>query len=59
MIADENFEALRRCMREPIKEIFDAAQLLSRATDAHLLGTLPLLTLCSGQRTCRLMYTGC
>jgi hypothetical protein len=46
-------------MREPIKEIFDAAQLLSRATDAHLLGTLPLLTLCSGQRTCRLMYTGC
>jgi len=38
MIADENFEALRRWMREPIKEIFDAAQLLSRATDATCWG---------------------
>jgi len=45
MIADENFEA---CMRDPIKEIFDVAQLLSRSTDTHLLGTLPLLTLCEG-----------
>jgi 5-methylcytosine-specific restriction endonuclease McrA len=30
--------APRHCMREPINEIFDAAQLLSSATDAHLSG---------------------
>ena len=34
----EGFYGLRRCMREPIGAIFDAAQLLSRATDAHLAG---------------------
>lgn len=28
----------RRCMREPISEIFDAARLLNSATDAHLTG---------------------
>jgi HNH endonuclease len=38
MITDKNFFAPRRCMREPIKEIFEAAQLLSLAVDAHLAG---------------------
>ena len=37
-MADIDFLAPRRCLREPISEIFDAAQLLSAATDAHLLG---------------------
>ena len=32
----EEFLAPRRCMREPIKEIFYAAELLGRAVDAHL-----------------------
>ena len=32
----EAFLAPRRCMREPIKEIFDAVGLLDRAVDAHL-----------------------
>ena len=32
----EEFLAPRRCMREPIKEIFHAAELLDRAVDAHL-----------------------
>lgn len=35
---DQDFYAPRRSMRDPIKEIFDAAQLLDRATDAHLAG---------------------
>lgn len=35
---DPNFLAPRRCMREPIEEIFLAAELLNRATDAHLAG---------------------
>jgi hypothetical protein len=34
----EDFLVPRRCMREPINEIFDAAQLLNLATDAHLAG---------------------
>jgi hypothetical protein len=38
MIADRDFRTPRRCMREPIIEIFDAARLLSSATDAHLAG---------------------
>jgi 5-methylcytosine-specific restriction endonuclease McrA len=38
MVSDQDFYAPRRCMREPIQEIFDAAQLLSAATDAHLEG---------------------
>ena len=33
-----DFLAPRRCMREPIDEIFDAARLLDRAADAHLAG---------------------
>jgi hypothetical protein len=33
-----DFYAPRRCMREPIAEIFEASQLLDRATDAHLAG---------------------
>lgn len=32
----EAFLAPRRCMREPIRAIFDAAALLERAVDAHL-----------------------
>ena len=32
----EAFLAPRRCMRQPIKEIFDAVDLLDRAVDAHL-----------------------
>ncbi len=32
----DEFLAPRRCMREPIKEIFYAAELLERAVDAHL-----------------------
>ena len=32
----EEFLAPRRCMREPINEIFQAAELLDRAVDAHL-----------------------
>ena len=32
----EEFLAPRRCMREPIQEIFDAADCLERAVDAHL-----------------------
>ena len=32
----EEFLAPRRCMREPIKEIFHATELLDRAVDAHL-----------------------
>lgn len=32
----EVFMLPRRCMREPIQEIFDAAKLLERAVDAHL-----------------------
>jgi 5-methylcytosine-specific restriction endonuclease McrA len=35
---DKDFLAPRRCMREPIDEIFHAAKLLDRATDAHLEG---------------------
>lgn len=38
MDEDKDFYAPRRCMREPIKEIFEAAQLLSSAADAHLAG---------------------
>lgn len=38
MDRDGNFYAPRRCMREPIREIFDAAGLLSSAADAHLTG---------------------
>ncbi|HEX5322105.1 MAG TPA: hypothetical protein VFW46_23320, partial [Stellaceae bacterium] len=34
----DNFLAPRRCMREPINEIFRAAQLLDQATEAHLAG---------------------
>lgn len=33
---DPNFWAPRRCLREPIPEIFEAAELLSSAVDAHL-----------------------
>ena len=33
-----DFLVARRCMREPVKEIFLAAQLLDRAVDAHLAG---------------------
>lgn len=33
-----NFWAPRRCFVEPIREMFDAAQLLSEAADAHLAG---------------------
>jgi 5-methylcytosine-specific restriction endonuclease McrA len=33
-----DFLAPRRCMREPINEIFDAARLLSSAANAHLAG---------------------
>lgn len=36
--ADTQFLAPRRCFREPIQEIFQAAELLKRATDAHLAG---------------------
>lgn len=36
MVEDESFYTARRCMREPISEIFDAAALLNLATDAHL-----------------------
>lgn len=35
---DPDFFALRRCFREPIPEIFRAAELLSEAVDAHLEG---------------------
>lgn len=37
-IADDDFLAPRRCMRELIAEIFYAAHLLDRATGAHLAG---------------------
>ena len=32
----EEFLAPRRCMREPVQALFDAADLLERAVDAHL-----------------------
>ncbi len=35
---DEGFLAPRRCLREPVSEIFQAAGLLDRAVDADLLG---------------------
>src|SRR5262245_34765115 len=35
---DASFLAARRCMREPISEIFEAAHLLDNAADAHLSG---------------------
>jgi hypothetical protein len=38
MVDDQDFFAPRRCMREPISEIFHASHLLDRATDAHLAG---------------------
>jgi hypothetical protein len=38
MVDDEDFFALRRCMREPIDEIFHASHLLDLAADAHLRG---------------------
>jgi hypothetical protein len=38
LVEDEDFLAPRRCMREPINEIFHASHLLDRATDAHLAG---------------------
>jgi 5-methylcytosine-specific restriction endonuclease McrA len=41
MVEDADFYAARRCMREPIKEIFDAARLLNLAADAHLAGDRP------------------
>lgn len=41
MSSHEDFYAPRRCMREPIQEIFDAAGLLNQATDAHLAGDRP------------------
>jgi hypothetical protein len=41
IIADTDFLSPRRCMREPIREIFEAARLLSAATDAHLAGDHP------------------
>lgn len=41
MDRDEAFYAPRSCMREPINDIFDAAQLLNLATDAHLAGDRP------------------
>jgi 5-methylcytosine-specific restriction endonuclease McrA len=39
---DQSFLAPRRYMREPIKEIFEAAEILDRATDAHLSGNYTL-----------------
>jgi hypothetical protein len=33
-----DFWAPRRCMREPIDDIFNAADLLNRAADAHVAG---------------------
>src|SRR5258708_24474874 len=38
MVDDQSFFAPRRCMRAPIDEIFEASQMLNRATDAHLAG---------------------
>src|SRR5205807_3484616 len=38
MSDNQDFFAPRRCMREPIEEIFHASDLLSRAADAHLMG---------------------
>ncbi len=38
MSQDHEFWGLRRCMREPIPEIFHAAYLLDRAVGAHLAG---------------------
>jgi 5-methylcytosine-specific restriction endonuclease McrA len=38
MVEDEDFLTQRCCMREPIHEIFDAAQRLNLATDSHLAG---------------------
>lgn len=38
MVPDQNYFALRRCLREPIPEISLAAEFLSLAADAHLLG---------------------
>ena len=37
----KDFLAPRRCMLEPIEEIFHASQLLSAATEAHLAGNRP------------------
>lgn len=38
MVVDDDFLKPRRCLREPIREIFDAARLLQTAVDAHLDG---------------------
>ncbi len=35
---DEKFWKVRRCMLEPVPEIFDAAKLLSAAADFHVAG---------------------
>lgn len=41
MRAAEDFFALRRCMRQPIDDIFIASELLDRAADAHLSADCP------------------
>jgi 5-methylcytosine-specific restriction endonuclease McrA len=41
-LPDKSFLAPRRCLREPIAEIFQAAELLERAVDAHLDGNRQL-----------------
>lgn len=42
MIDEPDFYAPRRCFREPIPEIFEAAALLDQAVDSHLVGNKEL-----------------